>query len=43
MFFILEKGGIIMGIILLLSVVATIIILERMLFFERFVWMKKNS
>lgn len=35
MFLILEKGGIIMGIILLLSVTATVIILERMLFFRK--------
>jgi len=35
MFLILEKGGIIMGIILVLSVAATVIILERLLFFRK--------
>lgn len=35
MFFILQKGGIIMGIILLLSMTATVIILERLLFFRK--------
>ncbi len=35
MFFILQKGGIIMGIILLLSITATVIILERLLFFRK--------
>lgn len=35
MFFILQKGGIIMGVILLLSIVATVIILERLFFFRK--------
>lgn len=35
MFLILEKGGIIMGVILILSVIATVIIIERMLFFRK--------